>query len=110
MPILGSADTPVQAGRTQFDPRRVLVTTTDSTEAFAIQFVYGEMADIAAKIAAEEMTEAPYIAATNNADSGIADLMIERAAVTTKMWARAICINQNAKTLNFYFGIHEYFR
>ena len=108
--ILGSADTPVAAGMTMFDPHRIQVTTTDSTAQFVIQVVSGESAGRAAKIAAEDFNEVPYIAATNNADSGIAEVIALRCLSGVKLWARCICIGANAKTINFYFGIHEYIR
>lgn len=106
--ILGSSDTPVQTGVVSFDAHRILVTTTTSTEAFVIQMASGESAGLAAKITAEAFTEVPYIAATNNADSGTIDVMIPAIAAGTKLWARCICIGQDAKVINFYFGIHEY--
>ena len=108
--VVGSSDTPVQADRTRFDLHRYLVTTTNDTDPFVIQFIEGEAADIAAKVALEDMTEAPYISATNNADSGISDVIGERIAVRVKCWARAICIGKDAKTINIYIGIHEYVR
>ncbi len=106
--ILGSSDTPIQSNKNEFDAHRVLVTTTDSTSPFLIQVAKGESADLAAKIAAEEFTEVPHIAATNNADSGISDMKFIRADISTKVWARVICIGQTTKTINFYYGVHEY--
>jgi len=108
--VMGSSDSPIQADVVEMDAHRALVTTTDSTEPFAIQFVPGESAGIAALIAAEDFTEFAYISATNNADSGISELMSKRIASGTKVWARCICIGQNAKTINLYIGIHEYER
>lgn len=106
--ILDTNDTPVASGKTKFDMHRILITSTDSTSPFIIQFVTGESAGIAAKITAENFTEAPYISATNNNDSGIEDVLDRRADAKEKLWARAACIGQNGKILNFYFGIHEY--
>lgn len=106
--VLGSSDLPIEAGMARADAHRVMVTTTDSTDAFFVQFVTGESADIAAKIAAESYTEFGYISATNNADSGITDEISKRITAGTKVWARCICIGQNAKTINIYVGIHEY--
>ena len=108
--ILGSADTPVATGMTKFDIHRILVTTTNSTNPFLIHIVDGELADIGAKLLAEDFTEVPYIAATNNADSGIEDVKHKRADDTTKAWARCICIGAANKTINFYHGLHEYAR
>lgn len=108
--VMGSSDSPIESGMTLMDAHRVLVTTTDSTEAFAVQFVIGESAGIAALIAAEDMTEFAFISATNNADSGISEIRSKRIALGTKVWARSICIGQNAKTINIYVGLHEYVR
>ena len=108
--VMGSSDSPIEADMTRMDAHRALVTTTDSTEAFCVQFVIGESADIAALIAAEDFTEFAYISATNNADAGITDVMSKRIVSGTKVWARCICIGQNAKTINLYVGVHEYLR
>ena len=108
--VLGSSDTPIEAGKTRIDAHRILVTTTDSTEAFVVQFVIGESAGIGALIAAEDFTEFPFISATNNADSGISEIKSKRIPTGTKVWARSICIGQNAKTINVYVGVHEYDR
>ena len=106
--ILGSSDTPVKSGYLYFDAHRFMVTTTNSTEPFLIQTVAGESATIAASLAAENFSEYPYIAATNANDAGIAQIMTSRIPTGTKVWCRCICIGQNAKTINGYFGIHEY--
>jgi hypothetical protein len=106
--VLGSADTPIHASSVEMDAHRVLVTTTDSTEPFHVQFCVGETAGLAACITNKDYTGFAYIAATNNADSGISDIISRRIASGTKVWARSICIGQNAKTINIYVGIHEY--
>ena len=106
--ILGATDTPVASGKTKFDLHRFLVTTTDSTNPFIIQIVSGESAGIAAKISAEDFTEFMYIASTNNSDSGISDIIDKRVDAGTKLWARCACIGATGKTINFYFGLHEY--
>jgi len=106
--ILGSSDTPVQSGMAKFDAHRFLVTSTNSTSPFIVRVVGGESADIAEKIANEEFTEAPFISATNNNDSGISDIISSRIPVGIKAWERAACIGGNGNTLDFYIGIHEY--
>jgi hypothetical protein len=108
--VMGSADSPIEAGKVELDPHRILVTTTNSTLTFVIQFALGESAGLAALIAAEDMTEVAFISATNNADAGITGVKSKRIASGTKVWARCICPTANAKTINFYIGIHEYDR
>lgn len=106
--MLGSTDTPVSSGMTKFDIHRFIVTDTNSVLPFIIQVVGGESADIAAKLAAEEFTEAPYKASSNSIDTGIEDMMSNRLPVGTKGWARCACIGGNGTTLSVYAGIHEY--
>lgn len=106
--ILGSDDTPVSDGMIKFDAHRFLIDGTDSTLPYLIQVATGESADLAAKIAAEEFTEAPYISGTNNNDSGVEEVMTIRPLVGEKIWARIVTIGANGSTLGFYFGIHEY--
>ena len=106
--ILGSEDTPVTTGSVKFDAHRMMVTDTNSVNPFIIQIVSGESADIAAKIAAEQFSESPYVSPTNNNDAGIEDIMVRRTAVGEKVWARCACIGSTGSLLSFYFGVHEY--
>jgi len=34
--------------------------------------------------------------------------MSKQIPVGTKVWARCICVGQDAKTINLYIGVHEY--
>jgi hypothetical protein len=106
--ILGSSDTPLVVGKVKFNINKILVTTTDSTTAFIVQIITGETADIAAKIATENFFEFPYIAATNANDGGITEIEIPQITSGKKVWARACCLNESAKTINFYFSLKEY--
>lgn len=106
--ILGSSDLPILSGSVSADAHRIMVTTTNSTNAFVIQLVTGESADIAAKISAKQYSMIPYISASNNNDSGIIEIMTRRITVGTKVWARCACVGANGTNINFYFGIHEY--
>lgn len=106
--VLGSDDTPIIADSAKFDLHRVLITGTNSTNPFIIQVVTGESAGIAAKIAAEDFNEIPYIAATNANDSGISEIMDHRRNTGEKVWMRCADVGGNATTLDLYLGIHEY--
>ena len=106
--VLGSEDTPVTPGMTKYDLHRMLVTTTDSTAPFSIQVVTGESSGIAAKLIAEDFDEFPYIAGTNNNDSGIGEILDEKHNTGLKVWMRCACVGQVGKTFNFYLGLHEY--
>jgi len=106
--VLGSADTPIHADSVSLDAHRIMVTTTDSTSPFHVQFITGEAAELATKLAAKDYTGFAYISATNNGDSGITEIISRRIDVGTKVWARAICIGLDAKTINIYVAVHEY--
>lgn len=106
--ILGSSDSPVTSGGVKFDGHRFMVIDTNSTNPYIVQIATGESAGLAAKIAAEEFTEAPFISATNNNDSGISDIMSIRVDVGEKVWARCACIGSSGSTFSFYYGFHEY--
>lgn len=106
--VLGSDDTPVNAAAVKFDAHKVLVVDTNSTSPYIVQIVGGESADIAAKIAAEEFSEFPYISQSNLNDSGETPVKSRRQNAGTKVWARAACKGQNAVTISAYLGIHEY--
>lgn len=106
--VLGSDDTPITAGSANFDLHRIIVTDTTSTDVFIIQIVTGESAGIATKLITEDFNEFPYIAATNNNDSGISEIIDKRSDVGEKVWMRCANVGGNATTLEFYLGIHEY--
>lgn len=106
--LLGSSDTPAVTSKKYFDPHRIEVRTTSSTAPYFIQLVSGESAGLAANIAAGLYTIFPYTAASMANDSGPAEMMFPRIAAGTKLWARTLCIGENAKTITFYIGIHEY--
>ena len=106
--ILGSSDTPIEAGKTFFDAHRYMVVETDSTNQYIIQIIAGESADFATKLAAEEFTEVMFISQSNLNDSGIEEIMSIRVPIGQKIWARCACIGSNGSILDFYYGIHEY--
>jgi len=106
--VLGSTDTPVEAGKTKFDLHRIIVIDTDSTLPFIVQIVTGESGDIAAKISSEDFTEFPYVAASNNIDSGISDVIDVKSDAGTKVWMRCACVGATGKIIKLYFGLHEY--
>lgn len=106
--VLGSSDTPIQAGKTRFDLHRVLVTGTNSTRTFIIQIISGESADFAAKLTAEDFDEFPYISSSNNNDSGISDIIDKRGHAGDKVWMRCADVGGNGTNINLYIGLHEY--
>jgi len=108
MQVLGSEDTPIQAGKTKYDFHRAMITDTTSTDPFIIQIINGESAEFAAKLLAEDFDEFPYVSASNNNDSGISDIIDKKIESGCKCWMRCCAIGANAPTLKLYIGIHEY--
>ncbi len=106
--VLGSGDTPVISGMVKTDANAILVTAADSTATHNIQFAVGESADLAALISANTYTDAPYTAPTGAVDAGKLTILTKRINVTTKVWARSICIGVDAKDISFYVLMHEY--
>lgn len=104
--ILGSTDTPHQAGSVKFDPHRLLFTNAESNESYFLQIANG--ASGAAGLAAGTYTEAAFHPASNQIDSGPVDIQTRRIATGTKVWVRCMCPGVNTATLTFYYGIHEY--
>lgn len=108
--IMGSADTPILANSTLFAINRYCVSGADSTLPFITQLVFGESADIAAKLIAEEFTEFPFSsqAVGFTIITNMFSVLTTRSVIGTKVWARTCCIGDVAKTLSFYVGMQEF--
>ena len=104
--ILGSADTPAEAGMVKFDLHRIEISATERNFTYFIQIGIG--ASGAAALSAETFTEAVFQPASNQVDSGPVVIQTRRADAGTKAWARCMCPGQNTATMSLYFGIHEY--
>lgn len=107
--ILGSADTPVQAGMAYFDFDNILVIDHErNSAAYFIQFVEGESAGIAAKLVSEDFTETGLQTGGGSSEVGPVIVNGRRIAAGEKVWARALCPGQDTATIDFYIGFHEY--
>lgn len=104
--ILGSADTPADAGNANYDTHRLLIEAAERNATYFVQIAFG--ASGAAALTAGTYTEAVYAPATNQVQEAPVEIQARRAAVTTKAWARCMCPGQNTATLDFYHGLHEY--
>lgn len=104
--ILGSSDTPADAGMLYFDVHEIGVEATERSETYFVQIAYGTSG--AAGLAAGTYTESTYHAISNQIDAGPSEVHNKRAAIGTKVWARSKCPGQNTATMDFYIGIHEY--
>ena len=59
--VMGSADTPVIAGRTKFDLHRIHVLSCDQATVYYIRFIFGSGNDADVEEAAGRYTDVPYI-------------------------------------------------
>lgn len=105
--ILGSNDTPSEAGFVKYDLHRVEITTVERTNAtHFIQFAFG--ASGAAGLAALTYTEFVFRPTTTQGRAAPIDVMTRRQDVGAKAWARVWVVGQNTGTLDFWIGLHQY--
>lgn len=105
--ILGSSDTPIHAGLL-YDAAEVLITAVNDNAMYVVQISWGESTALAGNLTSGEYTEFPVKRDSASIQSSKETIPMKPLPVGTKLWARTLCIGQNAKTLSFYFGVHEY--
>lgn len=111
--ILGSADTPVEAGKTHYDLHELHITVAENTaQLYMMQLAMQEDSPDDDPGDNDAYTESVYTSAGvgNVAEDHPHELHNIRAAAGTKVWMRIRAPNQNTSTLSFYFGLHEYDR
>lgn len=105
--ILGSSDTPADAGKTHFDLHRLMITAVERASAdHYVQIGFGDSG--AAALAAGNYTEFVYRPASSTAEEIPIDIQTKRRTAGTKTWLRLFIPGQNTGTFNFYLGLHEY--
>lgn len=103
--VLGSADTPAEVGNVYFDFHSIATTANSAAGAHFIQIGYGDTGTEA--ITNKTYSERVLVFDGINARQ---DFTIQgrRIPVGELVWARCWSVGQNAKTISFYLGIHEY--
>lgn len=104
--VLGSSDTPADAGKLYFDGHKIEIVAAERTETYFIQFSAGATA--AAGLIALTYTEFIFRPQAVAGKPAPITIQTRRASSGTKLWARCMCPSQNTATLDFYIGIHEY--
>ena len=107
--VMGSADTPVVAGKASFDLHRITVIAISSDTVYELRIVWGT-GTMATAITAGQMSEVMIITSTDKANKfGGApfDLQLPRLTIGTKIWIQARNATDNA-TVDFFVGLHEY--
>ena len=107
--VLGTADTPIRAGMTLFDVRRLLILDVSHDTVYKLRLVWGTgtMADA---ITAGQYSEVVVLCDSTNPQlsAGIpVDVMMPRLAVDTQIWVQAWSATDDAWA-DFLCGIHEY--
>jgi hypothetical protein len=103
--VLGSSDTPVQAGRAYFGPHQIIVEDCEVSKTYFVQMARGSTG--AAGLAAGTYSEFVY-SAENTKGGDIIQVQTGRAPAGSKLFMRCKCSGQNTATLDFYLGIREY--
>ncbi len=103
---IGSADTPVRAGSTKFDFRRIQVVAVSSTTVYLLRIIHGT-GTMAEAEAAGQYTECAFFRQSPPTRGDPADLVQEKIPVGHKIWVRAKNATDNA-TIDFLAGLHEY--
>ena len=107
--VLGTADTPVQAGMVRYDPHEILVVACSVTTPVKVRAVFGT-GTMAAAIAAGQYSERMFHldpAAASGQGVPVPLMMPRCAAGTCKLWMQFWSVTDNA-TIDFYLGLHEY--
>lgn len=107
--VLGTNDTPIQAGKVKFDFHEIIIVSHEhNTNEYDMQIVSGESAGIAAKLVSEDFTEFPIVTGAGNSETGPITFQQVRVDSGDKVWVRIRANGQNTGTLDFKIGIHEY--
>ena len=103
--ILGSADTPARTSQVYFDPHEIVVSDTERTATYFVQFTRGASGETG--YSAGSYTEFVYHAGTNKY-TGIIEVQTGRAPANALIWARCMVPGADTGTMDFYIGVHEY--
>ena len=110
--LLGSQDTPVNAGYTRHDPHRIIVTDASVKNIiFKIQFAEGEdAAALAAAVADNQVSEFPLSPLEVKTSDKIKSMIEDREHAGVPFWTRLRCANAGAESINMFLLMHEYLR
>jgi len=105
--VLGSSDTPADAGNAHFDLHRAQIVAVENANAtHFVQIAYGTGG--AAALAAGTYTEFVFRPPTVQGVEVIVVIHARREDVGTKTWVRHWTVGQNTSTMSFFIGLHEY--
>ena len=106
--LLGTADTPILAGSTVFDPHRLFITAAErSTSIHRIQVAWHATSATLA-LAAGDYTETMFKPEGAAFTSVPIPIRLPDQDVGITIWMRIWAAGQNTGTLNTFMGVHEY--
>ena len=111
--VFGTNDTPIDTGKTKFDPHQILVTFVErTTSVHRIQIAHrAGLASLASDAwAAGDYTVAMFISTAANIKTTPVEVQSQRITAGDKVWARCWVDGQDTGTVKFFIGIHEYDR
>lgn len=103
--IMGSTDTPITAGNDYWDPHQFIISASERTGIYFIQF--GRGASGAEALANGTYTEL-VVDMTDRAGGTIIPAQTGRAPAASLLWARCWSVGNDTGTIDFWIGVHEY--
>jgi hypothetical protein len=106
--LLGTADTPVRAGKLLYDPRRISVVDVSNNTPFIMRFIWGTPAQTPAQaITALQYSDSIVQQLTANGNNRPQEVTMVRITSGYQLWAE--CKNAtNLATVQILLMIHEY--
>jgi len=105
--VLGSSDTPADAGNAHYDLHRMQIVAVENANAtHLVQVAFG--ASGAAALVAGTYTEFAFRPQSVQGSETIVSVQSRREDVGTKTWVRHLTVGQNTSTMGFFIGLHEY--
>ncbi len=105
--IMGTTDTPANAGDVRYDARYVLVTDTDHATPYRLRFIWGSGTSGDA-ITAGQWSEIMFVTASGPFLSGTkVELQMPRGTIGEKLWCQ-VWSATNLSEVDFFYGVHGY--
>jgi len=105
--VLGSTDTPVIGGMTEFDFHRIVISDVETDDTITrIQIGWGVDGD--QTIIDGTYTEIMLALSTNFSPHTFYDIICKRIPAGTKTWIRCWVDGRDTSTVSFFLGLHEY--
>ena len=110
VPLLGSTDTPIKTGYTQYDAHRISLVGVETRQVtHRLQFVCGDTAsDADACVVISDVSELIITPYDIKAQDRISHLIDTRSTAGDPFWCRSWVAGMNGDNLQLFLGIHEY--